>query len=396
MNLLFVTTHLPPDNHFGGVVQSGQALLTSLRNHLPGITACCVSPDPGRITVNNPLRPVRTKTLMLHRWGFSPAFEKNLAPLVSRADIVAINGITTYPVTITGRTCIKLRKPYIVSLRGGLLPGAMALKAIRKQLYYNLFTRSILSNASAVHVTSNAERKCAEALGIKSRITVIPNGAMLPPDDQIDSTHLPPKIQSLLPEQKLVLFLGRIEPIKGLDILLKSWADVMNLYDRDHAMLVLAGPDYRGYAWKLKRLIRKLNITDRVIFTGILDDKAKWAAYQRADIFVLPSYSENFGLTVTEALACGTPVIATTGTPWKELEEIDAGRCVPPDTKALTEAICELLSASIGQRQAMGQRGRAHIIKKYSWDVTARKYKTLCENILDNKNIPMYPEPSGA
>lgn len=396
MNLLFATTHLPPDNHFGGVVQSGQALLTSLSNHLPAITACCVSTNPERITVNNPMRPVCSKTLMLHRWGFSPAFSKNLAPLLSKADIVAINGITTYPMTITARTCIKLRKPYIVSLRGGLLPGAMTLKAKRKQLYYNLFTRSILSNASAVHVTSNAERRCAEALGIKGRITVIPNGAMLPPNDQIDSKHLPPQIQSLLPEQELVLFLGRIEPIKGLDILLKSWADVMNLYDRDHAMLVIAGPDYRGYAWKLKKLIRKLNITDRVIFTGILDDKAKWAAYKRADIFVLPSYSENFGLTVTEALACGTPVITTTATPWKELEKIGAGRCVPPEKKTLTEAICELLTASNGQRQAMGERGQAHIIKNYSWDLTARKFITVCENILDAKDIPVYPEPSGA
>lgn len=396
MNLLFATTHLPPDNHFGGVVQSGQALLTSLRNHLPSITACCVSPDPERINTNNPLRPVCTRTLMLHRWGFSPSFGRNITPLISRAEIVAINGITTYPVTITARTCIKLRKPYIVSLRGGLLPGAMALKAKRKQLYYNLFTRSILSNASAVHVTSNAERTCAEALGIKSRITVIPNGAMPLPNDQVDSKHLLPQIQSLLPEQKLVLFLGRIEPIKGLDILLQSWADVMNLCDRDHAMLALAGPDYRGYAKQLKKLTRKLNITDRVIFTGILDDKAKWAAYQRADLFVLPSYSENFGLTVTEALACGTPVITTTGTPWKELEKINAGRCVPPDKKALTEAICELLTASNDQRQAMGERGQAHIIKNYSWDLTARKFITVCENILNAKDIPDYPEPSGA
>jgi len=396
VNLLFATTHLPPDNHFGGVVQSGQALLTSLYNHLPRITACCVSPVPERITANNLLRPVCTRTLMLHRWGFSPAFGKNLAPLVSRADIVAINGITTYPMTITARMCIKLRKPYIVSLRGGLLTGAMALKAKRKKLYYNLFTRSILSNASAVHVTSNAERKCAEALGIKGRITVIPNGAILPPSDRTDSTHLPPQIQSLLPGQKLVLFLGRIEPIKGLDILLNSWADVIHLYEHDDTVLAIAGPDYRGYAGKLKKLARKLNITNRVIFTGFLDDKAKWAAYQRADLFVLPSYSENFGLTVTEALACGTPVITTTGTPWKELQEIDAGRCVPPDKKALTEAICELLTASIGQRQAMGQRGRSHIIKNYSWDLTARKFKTVYENILDAKDIPMYPEPSGA
>jgi glycosyltransferase involved in cell wall biosynthesis len=396
VNLLFATTHLPPDNHFGGVVQSGQALLTSLSNHLPGITACCVSPDPERITMNNPLQPVCTRTLMLHRWGFSPAFAKNLAPLISKADIVAINGITTYPMTITGRMCIKLRKSYIVSLRGGLLPDAMALKAKRKQLYYNLFTQPILSDASAVHVSSNTEQKCAEALGIKGRVTVIPNGTMLPPNDWIDSTHLPPEIQSLLPEQKLVLFLGRIEPIKGLDILLKSWADVMHLYDHDHAVLVIAGPDYRGYAKKLKILTSKLNITNRVIFTGFLDDKTKWATYQRADLFVLPSYSENFGLVVTEALACGTPVITTTGTPWKELEEIDAGRCVPPDKKALTEAICELLTASTNQRQAMGQRGRTHIIKNYSWDVTARKFKTVCEHILNGKDIPVYPEPSGA
>lgn len=109
--------------------------------------------------------------------------------------------------------------------------------------------------------------------------------------------------------------------------------------------------------------------------------------------FVLPSYTENFGNVVAEALVCGVPVITTHGTPWSELEKYDCGRWVPVDQNSIAEAINELLSMSHNRRYEMGQRGKEFILKQYTWDITARKMLTVYEAMLDGKEIPLYPEP---
>jgi glycosyltransferase involved in cell wall biosynthesis len=119
----------------------------------------------------------------------------------------------------------------------------------------------------------------------------------------------------------------------------------------------------------------------------------KLALLRRADVFVLPSYSENFGIVVAEALACGTPVITTTGTPWKQLQDVDAGRWVPPREDELAQALRELLNMSRSERAAMGQRGQDLIQKNYAWDRIVKKYLTVYDCILTGKSIPFHPEP---
>jgi glycosyltransferase involved in cell wall biosynthesis len=131
-----------------------------------------------------------------------------------------------------------------------------------------------------------------------------------------------------------------------------------------------------------------------VFFTGMVQGEEKLALYRRADSFVLPSYSENFGIVITEALACGTPVVTTTGTPWKELVDADAGRWVAPERGALAEALRDLLGMSEEKRREMGQRGRKLVFENYTWDIAARKMITVYRCILEGKEIPLYPYPS--
>jgi glycosyltransferase involved in cell wall biosynthesis len=130
------------------------------------------------------------------------------------------------------------------------------------------------------------------------------------------------------------------------------------------------------------------------LFTGIVRGEKKIAIYQRADVFVLPSYSENFGLVITEALACGTPVVTTTGTPWKGLLDADAGRWVAPERGALAEALRELLLLSKGSRKKMGERGRKLVLEDYSWESAARRLLTVYKCIVEGKDVPLYPEPA--
>ncbi len=392
MKLLFATTHLPPDNHFGGVVQSGQTLLANFNQLLPNVKACCISRDPNNVTRQNTAKPACAKSRLFHRWGFAPGFYKMFKSMAQNADIVVINGIMTYPMTMAGMICAKTNKPYVVSLRGGLLPNAAAVKAKRKKLYYHIFMRSILAKAAAIHTTSHAELKCIKDLGLKTPVTIVPNGASLPPGNfQMES--LPNSILALPHDQKLVLFLGRVEPIKGLDILIKAWADIVQEPAHSNAVLAIAGPDHRGYTQKLKTMAHQLGIESKILFLGMIEADKKWALYRRADFFVLPSYSENFGLVVAEALSCATPVITTTATPWQEINTCNAGRCIAPEQQALTMAISQLLQMTDTQLKTMGRRGKQLVQKKYSWDMMTQKLITVYRCVLEKTKIPLYPEP---
>ena len=121
--------------------------------------------------------------------------------------------------------------------------------------------------------------------------------------------------------------------------------------------------------------------------------QTKLALYSRADVFVLPSYSENFGNVVAEALACAVPVITTKATPWSELEKYDCGRWVPVDEKAIGEAIDELLNMPDKERNEMGRRGKDFILTNYTWDIAARKMITVYHAMLNGEKIPLHPEP---
>lgn len=390
MNLLFTTTHLPPDNHFGGVVQSGQALLMSLKKLISNITACCVSANPKQVKENNIHHPVCTKTFICHRWGFSPGFAPRFKDLAQKADIVVINGIMTYPMTTAGIISKNLNKPYVVSLRGGLLPRHMAMKPKRKKAFLKLFVRPILNNAAAIHATCEAEYNCAIKLGLKAPVIIVPNGTNLPPENlENPGGALSKKLKSLS-KQRLVLFMGRIEPIKGLDILLQSWADLTSEDNYKNVNLMIAGPDERNYTRKLKSMTSKLGIDDKVFFYGMVDNDSKWLLYKQADIFILPSYSENFGLVVAEALASGTPVITTTSTPWEILETYNAGKWVSPEKQSLTNALRQLLDMPCEKLRAMGKEGQKMVRENYSWDIIAEKLVSVYQYVLEKKDIPVY------
>jgi glycosyltransferase involved in cell wall biosynthesis len=138
-------------------------------------------------------------------------------------------------------------------------------------------------------------------------------------------------------------------------------------------VLVLAGSDLTGYRREVEKMVRELGVQDSVVIAGEVQGKMKDALLANADLFVLPSYSENFGIVVAEAMAWGRPVIASTGTPWKEVAEVGAGWWVKPEEEALAGALAQAIGKGREELEAKGARGRALVQERYTWSAPARK-----------------------
>jgi glycosyltransferase involved in cell wall biosynthesis len=242
----------------------------------------------------------------------------------------------------------------------------------------------------------------AEDLGAKSGssektkevpIVVAPNGVDLP------ALELRPErgmLEREFPElrgRRWVVFMSRLHPKKGLDVLLRAWRAQQNVeheaYGIQHtekkeslcplgswclgSILVLAGSDLIGYRKDVERMVRELQIEDSVVITGEVLGKEKDCLLANADLFVLPSYSENFGIVVAEAMSWGRPVIVSTGTPWKEVADVGAGWWVKPEEGAIAGALAKALGKRPEELEAMGLRGRALVEERYTWVAPARK-----------------------
>ena len=197
-----------------------------------------------------------------------------------------------------------------------------------------------------------------------------------------------------------VLFVSRMHPKKGVLELVEAWG---RLVDSGQWLVVsgwccelvytVSGEFERAYEAKVRARVKELGLEGQFIFTGALNDDEKWAAYARADLFVLPTYSENFGIVVAEALWAGVPVITTKGTPWKELEDRKCGKWIDLPTEgsnssdwpALVSALECMMSMPAGERRQMGENGRQLVDEKYTWDAVVKAMVKGYESIIDSR-----------
>jgi glycosyltransferase involved in cell wall biosynthesis len=243
-------------------------------------------------------------------------------------------------------------RPYVVSPRGTLQPWALKYRGWKKRLVLWAWERRVLDGAACLHATSEEEAAQFRVLGLTPPITVIPNGMDVPRKTDRDGAG-----------DRVAAFLSRVHPIKGLPMLLHAWATVRPARWR----LVIAGPDECGHTVELRRMASELGLGSQVEFRGPVYGDAKWDLLRGADLFVLPTYSENFGVAVAEALASGLPVITTTGTPWRTLVEEGCGWWVAPTPGDLAEALRMATSLSALERRRMGDRGRAVVQERFGW-----------------------------
>jgi len=222
------------------------------------------------------------------------------------------------------------------------------------------YQKAALRQASLFHVTSEEEVEALRDLGFDQPVAMIPNGVQLPEQQSADSSSAGPR---------RALFLSRLHPKKGLPMLIEAWARVR---PKDWE-LILVGPSEEGHRAELEEQVRSHGLDDEITFSGSVSDKEKWAVYRSADLFVLPTHSENFGIVVAEALAAGTPVLTTTGTPWRELETHGCGWWVEPEVERITRALDDAVGCADEERRAMGARGRRLVEEQYSWQGVARQ-----------------------
>ena len=243
--------------------------------------------------------------------------------------------------------------PFVASARGMLEPWARNHGRLKKSVAWWAYQRRDLASAALLHATAPSEAESLRAAGLRVPIAVVPNGVEVPPE-------APPAPRS---GARRALFLSRVHPKKGLPMLLDAWAALAP----EGWELVLAGPDEGGHRAELDAQARRLGLGGAVTFAGPVADGDKWALYRSADLFVLPTHSENFGVVVAEALASGVPVLTTTGAPWAELVSHQCGWWVDPEPRAIREALAAALGASDAEREAMGERGRALVEAVYGW-----------------------------
>ena len=271
-------------------------------------------------------------------------------------DVVHVHAVWSYCQYRVLKWCYNKKYKYVVSVHGCLMPQVFARSPLKKWLFYHMFLRRYLQSSKVLHCTCDYEASVCRSLGLRPPCVVVPIGVDIPDLSNVVTRDIKAG------DAKTILFIGRIAKEKGLDLLLRAWQKVV----RDDWNLVLAGPDWLGYSELLKEIVTAKNIRN-VDFIGTVDGERKAEQYLKADLFVLPSPMENFSIVVLEALSYGIPVIATIGTPWKELEEFGCGWWIEQGESSLAESIEAAMSLSGRERKAMGERGRKLAIEKYRW-----------------------------
>jgi glycosyltransferase involved in cell wall biosynthesis len=260
--------------------------------------------------------------------------------------------------------------PRVVSPFGCLQPETLAISPLKKRVAWLAYQRGLLDRARLIHATSNLEVKAIERLKLSPRVVCIPHGVDL-------SASKAGSVQEG-PQPRIALFLGRIHPKKGLPMLLEAWARTRPA----NWILEIAGPDEDGHQAQLEEAIRESSLTDQVRFIGPVAGAAKDDAFGRASLFVLPSHSENFGITVAEALAHSVPVLTTNTTPWADLAQRSCGWCVAPDSASIQSALAEATRQPASILNSMGARGREWMGAEFAWPNIARQYISAYQPLL--------------
>lgn len=323
----------------------------------------------------------------------SPRFYKFSAPLaralrenIRSYDLVHIHSLYLFPSTIAAHYCRRCEIPYIVGPHGSLDPAVFFRHRWRKSLYERLIEWRNLEAAAAVHFTSLDEQRQADRLGLRIKGAVVSLGVDPPGGDLRAITG---RFRAAHPETEgkpIVLYLGRLNFKKGLDILVRAFALLRRTHPNAH--LVLAGPDDEGYGRKVKAWLREAGVLQNSSFTGLVEGDEKTALLTDADVFVLPSSGENFGIAAAEAMAHGLPVVVSNRVGiWREVAESGAGIVVNCDANEVAEALQAVLEYPALACE-LGNRGRRLAADKFSWGAAATKLAGLYERIMAGD----YPE----
>ena len=315
--------------------------------------------------------------------AYSSDMARSLNREISQFDLIHIHEIWHHPLFAACMAAKRASKPYIVTIHGALDPWCLNYKAIRKRIYATSIQRCILREAAALQALTEEEVKHVRSFGVDNRTRVIPNGIDPEEFKVLPSREVFEGLYPELREKKVVLFLGRLHPIKGLDILAKAFSKITG--GRGDVHLVIAGPDSEGYQTQVERRLESEGIITKTTFTGFLVGGEKLAALSRADVFVLPSYSEGFSMAILEAMICELPVVISKQCHLLEVAEAKAGIVIDPGADLLAEALTKLLDDP-QLRKEMGANGHRLVMERFTWEKVADQMVQLYEDVLKGKH----------
>jgi glycosyltransferase involved in cell wall biosynthesis len=300
-----------------------------------------------------------------------PQIEFSLREQMPKADIVHIHALWEEVQHRAARVARSLGKPYVMTPHGMLDPWSLGQSKWKKRLYLAMRLRSNLNSATAIHYTSEIERDLATPLRLKPRTIVEPNGV-----DLAEFQDLPArggfraKHAMLAGDRPIALFLGRVHPKKGLNLLVPAFAQAAPA----NAVLVIVGPEADGYGDEIRAMAKQHGVADRLLFTGMLRGRDRIEAFVDADLFALPSYQENFGIAVVEALASGCPVLISDQVNiHREITAGGVGGVVPTEVEPLTRELGRWMGDQNLRREA-GARGPAFVRERYDWNRIAEHW----------------------
>jgi len=374
MRVLHVAAYYAPAFVYGGPPRSIHALCRALRGAGVDVDVFTTDANGDEALPTSVTRAVAYERVPVRyfprTFPRSPIGSRFLSEALSREvrgyDLVHLHGLWNRAVWSAAREARRAGIPYVLSPRGMLQRSARAHRGWRKRAAWMLLDSRIASGAALLHATSEHEREALLALRGRAPVVLIPNGVDLGPPRQHS------------PTTPLIVFVGRVHPIKRVDLLIDAFASLREcVHD---VKLAIAGPDESG----LKNVLaeRAGRHAEAVSWMGEIDEAQRHALLARASALVMCSDSESFGMSVLEAMAAAVPVVVTKTCPWPDVERHETGYWVDQTSAAMCDALLRILQNPDSALQ-MGQRGRALAERTYRWDAIARMFVTQYRALQD-------------
>jgi poly(glycerol-phosphate) alpha-glucosyltransferase len=330
------------------------------------------------------------------RLYWSPALHRNLQEAAREVDLISCHGMWSYPAWAAWSAARRSRVPLILHPEGMLEPYALAISSGRKQVARWLFQDKALREAACLRAISWGEARNFRVYGYKGPIALIANGlhaegfAGLPPREALGERF------PVLKGRKVLLFLSRVHPKKGLVPLLDAWKRLKRVRESGNWILMIAGPDENNHEAELRKIVADARMNADVLFAGPLYGEEKKMAYAGADAFVLPSYSETLGLVVMEAAVCGLPVVLTKECNFSEVVKAGGALEARPEAKSLARALETLLGMGDVERRLMGGRGEHLIRSRYTWTRAGQRMAEVCQWLAGGGPPPPWVDVDGS
>jgi glycosyltransferase involved in cell wall biosynthesis len=365
------------DSNSGGTTEYLRLLTNQLSGKIDNVIITDICETPAEFNQKVTIESAKSKSSLLNVSNDI----SNKMKLIE-CDLFHGNGLWQFPVHAMSKIALKKKIPYIISPHGMLDPWSLKQGLFKKKIVLKLFQHRDIANATCIHATAPMEVNGIRKLGFKNPIAIIPNGIEL----LEFSKEIPEKVN----KPKKILFLSRIHKQKGLENLIEAWGEIdANL--RSGWCIEIIGNGELGFINLLKKKIHALRLEEQIVIKEPVFGVKKIKYFREASIFVLPTFSESFGIVIGEALASYTPVITTKGTPWKDLEDYNCGWWIDIGVTPLKLALEDALNSKEKRLLDMGVNGRKLVEDKYSMDSVGKQMIELYEWILkENTNKPKF------